>query len=430
MAHDTNGRMDERDLPFALLIAYHFPPQKGSSGIQRTLRFCRYLPEFGWRPVVITANPMAYASASADLLGEIPAGTIVKRAFALDAARHLSMYGRYPVWFSVPDRWSSWLLGGVAKGLAAIWRYRPKVIWSTYPIATAHVIAYVLHRLTGIPWVADFRDPMAQEGYPEDPRIWRSYKWIERKALQYSSRCTFTSPGAIRDYHETYPDIDMARYLLVENGYDEEAFSSLGNEQPRRSDTRDTKILILHSGIVYTSERDPSQFLHALGELKRKGILSSEMVEVRFRASSNHDLLHRLARENDVEDLIAVVPPIGYTEALAEMKSADALLVMQAASCNSQIPAKVYEYLRVGRPILALADPNSDTAGVLVQAGLTDIASLESTVQMQRAIPAFLDSIRSSTAPLPDPNYVAKCTRKDRTRQLAEMFDQARRERA
>ena len=107
------------------MIAYHFPPLQGSSGIQRTLKFSRYLPEFGWQPLVLTVHPRAYPATSQDQLAEIPPRLAVYPAFALDAARHLSLKGRYPRWLALPDRWSSWWFGAVPAGLALIRRYRP-----------------------------------------------------------------------------------------------------------------------------------------------------------------------------------------------------------------------------------------------------------------------------------------------------------------
>ena len=122
-----------------LMIAFHFPPLAGSSGIQRTLRFVQHLPAHGWQPLVLTAHPRAYEATSADLLGSIPPDTVVERAFALDTARHLAVAGRYPGFLARPDRWRSWALGAVPAGLAMIRRHRPDVIWSTYPIASGRV---------------------------------------------------------------------------------------------------------------------------------------------------------------------------------------------------------------------------------------------------------------------------------------------------
>src|SRR5450755_3913500 len=103
-----------------LMIAYHFPPLRGSSGIQRTLRFVQHLPKFGWEPLVLTASPRAYEETSDDQMREVPEGTVVRRAFALNTARHLSLFGRYPGALALPDRWATWRFDAVATGLSMI----------------------------------------------------------------------------------------------------------------------------------------------------------------------------------------------------------------------------------------------------------------------------------------------------------------------
>ena len=187
-----------------LMIAFHYPPLRGSSGIQRTLKFAKYLPEFGWDPIVLTAHQRAYPRIGNDQLSEI-SKQISYRAFALDTSRHLSFKGRYPGFLSLPDRWASWWLGAVPLGLFLIKKYKPDVIWSTYPIATAHLIGHSLSRLTGIPWISDFRDPMVDEVYPFDPLTRRTHLWIERKAINRSSQIIVTTPGAIKDFEKRFP---------------------------------------------------------------------------------------------------------------------------------------------------------------------------------------------------------------------------------
>ena len=184
------------------MVAYHFPPFAGSSGVQRTLRFVQHLPAFGWEPIVLTVRPGAYERTSKDLDAEVPRGVRVERAFAFDAARHLTIGGRYPAFLARPDRWMSWRFAGVAAGMRLIRDCKPQLVWSTYPIATAHVIGRILHQRSGLPWVADFRDPMAQDGYPADPRLWRSFKDIEEKTIRHARSSVFTTPGAARYYKE------------------------------------------------------------------------------------------------------------------------------------------------------------------------------------------------------------------------------------
>jgi hypothetical protein len=206
-----------------LMVAYHFPPLAGSSGVQRTLRFVQHLPAFGWEPLVLTASERAYERTSPDLLAVVPPNTVVQRAFALDTARHLQIAGRYAAFMARPDRWVSWKFAAIREGLRMIKRFKPEAIWSTYPIATAHLIASELSKQSGLPWVADFRDPMAQEGYPADPLTHKAYVEIESDAAKHARFCVFTTPGAARIYQERFPAV-ADRMMVLENGYDEESF--------------------------------------------------------------------------------------------------------------------------------------------------------------------------------------------------------------
>jgi Glycosyl transferase 4-like domain len=189
-----------------LMIVFHYPPCRGSSGLQRTLSFSRYLPNHGWEPVVLTVKSSVHSQTSDDQMGDIPDGVAVERAFALDTKRDLGFRGRYLKWMALPDFWVSWFLWAVPLGLRLIRKYKPKVIWSTYPIATAHLIALALHRLTGIPWVADFRDPMIEinpltgQRRPADRSSWLVWNLLERQTVKHCSRAVFTTEGALRIY--------------------------------------------------------------------------------------------------------------------------------------------------------------------------------------------------------------------------------------
>jgi len=405
-----------------LMIAMHFPPQAGSSGVQRTLRFVQHLPALGWQPLVLTARPMAYEKTDDDLLRDVPADTVVRRAWALDTARHLQIRHHYFGWMAQPDRWVSWRFDAVRQGLAMIEEFKPDVIWSTYPIATAHVIASTLQQKSGLPWVADFRDPMAQDGYPTDPRTWQSYWRIEADAAQRARWCVFTTPGAAHMYQQRYPDA-AERMVVLENGFDEESFLAAPRRAPLPVQGR--PLVLLHSGIVYPSERDPTQLFEALGRLKAAGTLSPSDLRIRFRAAVHDDVLLGLARQHQAQDFMELCPALPYREALAEMLAADALLVMQASNCNAQIPAKVYEYLRAGKPVFGLTDPVGDTAATLRSAGLTDVVPLDSADAIAQALPRFVADLRAGQAALPKPMAVQQASRHERSKSLVQLLGQA-----
>ncbi|MGH9677398.1 MAG: glycosyltransferase, partial [Candidatus Acidiferrum sp.] len=378
------------------MIAFHYPPCRGSSGLQRSLSFSRYLPSHGWSPIVLSASPRSYADRGEDQMQDIPDSVSVRRAFALDTARHLSLHGRYVSWMSLPDRWVSWYLGAVPAGLRLIRRYRPKAIWSTYPIATAHVIGLTLHRLTGLPWIADFRDPMTEvdsitgQNHPPDRRLWRVRRWIESRTVRACTRAVLVTQGSLRIHSERYADLPASHWAVVGNGFDEQAFS--GAEKIRPTVVPHRPLVLLHSGVLYpTPDRDPTALFTALAKLRSSGQLSAGDLKVVLRASGHDDRYRQQIRDLAIDDLVFLEPPIGYREALAEMLCADGLLLFQGYTSNPAIPAKLYEYLRARRPILAMVDAEGDTAATLKKAGVGRIVPLESSEKIAAALIAFLE---------------------------------------
>lgn len=405
-----------------LMIAYHYPPVYGSSGMQRTLTFSRYLPQHGWQPIILTVHPRAYQAVNDGQLRDIPESVVIKRAFALDTAKHLAFRGAYPGFLAVPDRWVSWWLGAVPAGMALIRRYRPNVIWSTYPIASAHLIGLTLQRLSGLPWIADFRDSMTEEEYPTDPLTRRAYRWIERRTIARCRHAVFTTPGAARMYAARYPEAPAARWAKIENGYDEENFRALERGAPVRQRTGG-KIVLLHSGLLYPSERDPRAFFAALEELNRAGEISEANLKIVLRASGNEAYYHELVRAHGLHGIVFLEPAISYREALEEMMNVDGLLIFQAANCNHQIPAKVYEYLRARRPVFALTDPVGDTALLLAEAGIDTLSPLDSKAAIMKGLRDFLERLRQGRAPLANDTIIASYTREARTKELAKLLD-------
>lgn len=241
--------------------------------MQRTLRFAEHLPKFGWTPIVLTASPRAYDSTSQSLGNEIPAELEVHRAFALDTARHLRLCGRYPAALALPDRWATWRYGAAPTALRIIRERRVDVILSTFPIATAHLIGLEATRRTALPWIAEFRDPMwPGSEYPPDPRMNAAWMRLEARIFAAVRKVVVTSPSAVSEYAARFPAFERSNIALIENGYDEETFRRAGNvsageTSPPPAESR--TITLVHSGIIYPSERDPSQLFAALSSLKR-----------------------------------------------------------------------------------------------------------------------------------------------------------------
>jgi glycosyltransferase involved in cell wall biosynthesis len=405
------------------MIAFHYPPFAGGTGVHRTLKFSRYLSDFGWQPIVLSANPRAYAKT--DPSATTPSGVEVTRAFALDSARAFGIRGRHLQVSALPDRWMTWWLGGVMNGLALIRKHRPDVIWSTSPIPTAHWIAMTLRRRSSLPWVADFRDPMVLD---EPDRVesdrgatltMHVRRRIERNTVRRATRCVFTTSGTLALYARRYPDA-AGRLVEIPNGYDEEDFAatSAAADSARRSGP----LVLIHSGELYPGGRDPLQFLKALVTLRANGAIDSKMLRVVLRATSDDEHYRGVVRGLQLEDIVAVEPMIPHQAAIREMLVADGLLLMQGSVYNRQVPAKAYEYLRSGRPIFAMTDADSDTAALLRSERVDHIAALDDEREIAERLTAFIADVYAgrgvrSTGPM------ERYSRKARAGELAAVLD-------
>jgi hypothetical protein len=405
-----------------LMIAYHFPPIGESSGIQRTLKFATYLPEHGWEPLVLTISPRAYERVNPEQLREIPADMVVARAFGLDTARHLAVRGRYARWMAQPDRWLSWLPGALVQGMSLVRRYRPAAILSTFPIATAHLIGLALRRATDLPWIADFRDSMTEPDYPRDPLTWRTLRRLEQATVRRCARAIFTTRGALAMYAQRYPEVAANHWALIENGFDEDNFRVAEQTVDARADNE--PLTLVHSGVLYPQERDPLPFFRAPQRLARGGEIDGSNLRVVLRATGSDSLYRPIIEQLGIGSIVQLAPPVGYSQALREMLRADGVLLFQAANCNHQIPAKLYEYLRAGRPIFALTDARGDTAAALRAATVRDIVDIADTEAIVGALQQFLTTLRRGAARGVPREIADRHSRRARTAELARLLDE------
>lgn len=406
-----------------LMIAFHFPPAAMGSGHLRTLGFARYLPLSGWDPIVLSARPLAYPHTAPIGTDVIPEGCTVHRTLALDVRRHFAIAGKYPAVMAQPDRWISWWPSAVYQGLRLIRRQGIRAIWSTYPIMTAHCIASTLSSITKLPWIADFRDPVSSSVEVGNRFSVASQQRWESRVLHGATRTVLTTPGALGAYAERYPEISRTgRLSVIGNGYDERAFHGLPQPPPKSAGR---PLVLVHSGLLYPEGRNPTAFFTALGRLKGSGCISSGQLKVVLRASGFEATYARDIQRLGIADMVVLAPPVGNREALVEQASADGLLLFQGAKFDRQIPAKVYEYLRIGRPIFALAGPDGDTAALLREAGAAESVPIDDVDAIATGLSGFLQAIAAGTAASPQPTDIVQYSRREGAALLGALLDQA-----
>ena len=310
----------------------------------------------------------------------------------------------------------------VISGLWVVWVQKVDVIFSTYPIATSHLIGWALHKITGKPWIADFRDSMTEDSYPTEPKKRKIYQWIERETVKNCTKAIFTTPGALKMYSERYPQYSSDKWAVIENAFDEGNFEQAVAVEETLLKPNGV-IRLLHSGVLYPSERDPRVFFDALSELKCAGLIARGTLNIILRATGHDDLFDPMIKERNIDDIVSLEPSVAYVDALQEMLNVDGLMIFQASNCNHQIPAKIYEYLRAEKPILALTDEQGDTANVLKKEEVGYILPLDDKEAIKRGLIEFIQQIKNNTASRSDKAVWKQHTRYARTEQLAKLLD-------
>lgn len=332
------------------MLAYFFPPIAGA-GVQRTLKFVRYLEPQGWDATVVSTRSRVYAARDHSLLADVPASTRVIRTPALPLARYLAIVlyklrlRRLRAWVLWPDNGLGWAPFAFVAALRAARRDRPDVLFSTSAPYGSHLVALLVSRLTGVPWVADFRDEWATNPHlVGQPRPLRALAIRAERAITARARRIVVAA----DYFQLAGlESDDPRRVEIFNGVDEADLPPLAAPEPPSD-----RFVLTHVGTIYDTI-DPRPALRALAALASRGAIDGERLEVRLVGAI---WLPGFAAPPGVNARIT-----GYMEhsrAVAEMHLATALLLYVPSS--SLAPSgKLFEYLGSGRPLLCLAHPEN-----------------------------------------------------------------------
>lgn len=435
-----------------LLVSHHFPPM-GGAGVQRALKFARYLGDFGVAVTVLAGDDPGYLQ-DASLMSELPPTvpvhrvphrTLLQRAMAWRRGAAASQ-GAAPAPASeaskptvpAPPRWRDAVLtawsalqwpderGGWARSALPVGRALMRdggfdAVMSTAPPVAAHALARRLAREAGVPWVADWRDLWADNPGNAAP-AWR--RAIDRRTeahwLRDAAGVVVVTPSWQRRYAAAMDG--RCPVAWIPNGYDEADFA----DAPTRTPAADGAFRLVHVGSFY-GPRDPAPVLDALDRCLAAGAAGPGRRALRLR------LVGAVGRRFDAAlgafasrhpGAVERVPYVPHAQALAEMRAADALLLVVGAGAGRQdvrdvvagtLPGKLFEYLRSGQPVLLLGDPGGDAAALLRAHGRGWVADETDPAAISQA----LDRMLVETPPLPAGAQVARFERRALAGELA-----------
>jgi glycosyltransferase involved in cell wall biosynthesis len=401
-----------------LVIAYYFPPL-GGAGVQRTLKFVKYLPEFGWTPAVVSTRSRVYKARDSSLVGEIPQGTRVVRAIGLPVARWLAIaFGKLGLrglraWVSWPDGGLGWTPFALAAAWREVRRERPDVIYSSSAPYGAHMVALALHRRTGIPWVADFRDEWAA-----DPHLANQSKVLAALSRRVEQAITrhATRIVVVADYFE----LDGAassdpRRVTITNGVDSADVPEKDGSPPP------DRFRLSFIGTIYESI-NAAPVLDAVERLVADGVIDPERFEFRVVGNVWIPGFSPPPRVPFVE-----TGYVSHEQAVEEMRRSTALLLYRPPASHAP-SGKIFEYLAVERPILCITRPDNLAARIVSDWDAGEVAPPDDDDAIERALRAMYEQWEAGDLHAPAgtrERVLERFSRRELARRLAEVLDSA-----
>lgn len=404
-----------------LMIAYYFPPL-GGAGVQRSLKFAKYLPLYGWQPYILTVLEN-HNLQDLSLIEEIPEGLIVNRTPILRLPSRLPWRVRYFInrWLLTVDEQIGWLPFANSSGHKAIAEHKINLIYSTSAPYSAHLIARQLHHWTHLPWVADFRDPWMGNRFVHFPTA--LHRWInqhlEQSVFHEADRMIMNTEGARRYYLREYSDLPDEKFVTIPNGYDHDDIPKQNQE------IKQSKIFsIVHMGSLYQKTRSSKYFLTALHMALETGRLPQDKIRVRFIGNIDRETL-MLVNHFKLDGNVDFMGYLPHRKALSQLLAADLLLLIASYGAGSDlfVPAKLYEYMAIGKPILCLAEPG-DCVDLILKARSGVIAPPNDVEKITNQLVSLYQLWQNGNLFItPDQQLIRNFELKQLTGQLACIFD-------
>jgi len=427
-----------------LIISYYWPPS-GGAGVQRWLKFVKYLRCFGWDPILYVPHNPEYPETDPSLIKDIPDGIEIMRksiwepydaykkligrkkeerinASFLSEKKKNKVLENLSVWIRgnlfIPDARKFWIRPSVTYLSRYLENNTPDVIVSTGPPHSMHLIAMPLARRFSIPWLADFRDPWTNIDFYKDLKLtsWadKKHHQLEKTVLKSADAVTVISETMASDLQEIQP----RNYDVITNGYDPDDIP----EQDDPSILPDEKFSIAHIGTMVSS-RNPVPLWEALKILVNENEGFAHDLEIKLVGKVDFTVMDSI----DSYGLTQYLKRIEYMPhdevVKCQLQSRVLLLIInQTPNAKMILTGKFFEYLAARRPVLCLGPADGDAAKIMKQTGAGLISDFADTIGMQKNLLDLYSSYKSGKVSVGS-HHIEQYTRKELTRRLTEVFD-------
>jgi len=421
--------LNKKSFRSVLIIAYYFPPM-GLSGVQRTLKFAKYLPQFGWQPTILTVTPTGYYAQDYTLLEELhPRHIELERVGSLDPNRLFRRKGIVKMpserWrkiltfisdtFFIPDNKIGWKRKAVKAAEELFKKKNFDVIYATAPPFTDFLIGLELHNKMHKPLVIDYRDPWHEYPYKYYPtplhKLW-NYK-LEKKVLQASSRILVTSRRTKELILKRFKFLQYNDVTILSHGFDPADLI----DDPKIHVEKSKRLRFAHAGVFY-GDRTPRHFLLALKDVFASRPQLKDQIEL-VLAGNLQDEHVKLIKSLGLEGNVTILGYLDHKHCIAQLKSADVLWL--TLNNDMQSPGKLYEYLGVRKPIFACCT-DGFVRQTLDEAGGNIIVPPTDVKEISSAILRWHQLFKENKLPEPREEIVQKYDRVELTNELSKIF--------
>jgi hypothetical protein len=371
--------VNKAELKRVLIITYHWPPSGGIT-VLRCLKIAKYLRDFGWEPIIFTAENAAYQYLDFSNEKDIPEGLEIHKVpitepinafkffsgrkkdaplqnITANSSRKKTIIDKLGMWvrgnFFIPDARFMWIKPSVAY-LSDYLKNNPvDAIFTDGPPHTNTVIGMRLSQRFGIPWIADFQDPWTQVDYYADlyigKRADKKHKALEQEVFHTAKKITIASPTWKADLES----IGAKKVDVLYYGYDEADFVGF---QPVKNEV----FTIVHAGLL-GSDRNPIGFFESLGKLIEQHPDLAAKVQIQLAGEVDYSV-RKTIEENGLARVTKYVGMISRQEVLKLYEASSLLLlpINKASNAKGRIPGKLFELLRTGKPIVVFGQEDGD----------------------------------------------------------------------
>lgn len=405
----------------AIMISYRFPPFAGS-GVFKTLKFVKYLRNFGWEPIVISSKSSKFAPMDKTLLKEVPDKIKVFRTYSIESKvyRYLpEIVGINSKWYQTPDAFIGWLPSALFKAQEVVKKEKPNVIYSTSPPVTSHLIAMLLKKKTGLPWVADFRDPWTDNMITNYPTNFhrRIEEKIEHKIGKNADRIVFTMDHHREHFLKKYPDISPNKCVYINNGYDHEDFKDIKVDK--------SKVFTLTYIGSFYDNITPLFLLQAIKSIIEKNKIDSKDFQVLFvgrKSKTCQNLIHSFG----LNDVVKEIGYVSHKEAIRYMHSSSCLFFIIGLGKRSEwvYSSKIFEYIASGTPIITTVPKRSVVRDLIKETNSGVIIDTDDVNGIENALQDYYKKWKEDDLQVqPKWDVIKNYERKNLTKKLSEVFN-------